>query len=115
MGYHFLINVDGVIEVGDRWILQLMGAHTRGKNRTHLGVAWVLDGDRETPEPEQWAALKELWNILAHQFSWNINHLSFHRDWTNKKTCPGKLIQKLQVTSFLEKAYDEKRFDFPAD
>jgi len=30
MGYHFLINVNGVIEVGKRWIYQLPGAHTKG-------------------------------------------------------------------------------------
>lgn len=41
MGYHFLVNWDGTIEVGQRWPRQIHGAHCLGKNKTHIGMAFA--------------------------------------------------------------------------
>lgn len=40
MGYHLLINPDGTIQAGNRWIDQIDGAHARGHN-CFLGIALI--------------------------------------------------------------------------
>ena len=68
MGYHFLISPDGTIEVGDRWIFQLDGAHCPGFNDIAIGVAFVgnFDNGVNHPTMEQihswWALRKALGN-----------------------------------------------------
>ena len=47
IGYHFVIGIDGTIELGRP--INKVGAHTKGKNRGSVGIAYVggLDADME--------------------------------------------------------------------
>ncbi|MHC4676948.1 MAG: peptidoglycan recognition protein family protein [Planctomycetota bacterium] len=66
MGYHFLINPNGIIQYGDRWESQLYGAHCRTKERTWnydaIGVAFVGNFSNGTNHPtnQQLYAWREL-------------------------------------------------------
>jgi N-acetylmuramoyl-L-alanine amidase len=64
MGYHILINPDGTVEVGNRWINQLDGAHCPGQNKIAIGVAMVgnfeIMGLRPTID-----ALETWWQVRA--------------------------------------------------
>jgi hypothetical protein len=87
MGYHFLINPDGVIEVGDRWIKQLDGAHNRGRNDISLGIGFVgnFSDLNQLPTKEQ----LDSFHGIRYQFS-NLPirpHCVFHNT-----ECPGKNI-----------------------
>lgn len=103
IGYHYLIKVDGTIELG-RPIAQV-GAHTKGHNANSIGVCYVggLDFDSnpcDTRFPAQKDALKRLIEQLCNDYP--ITKISSHYEYA-RKSCPcfnasaeySSLIQKL--------------------
>ena len=87
IGYHYVIRVNGVVEVGRR--LTETGAHCRGRNLRSIGVC-LAGRDRFTLA--QWEALRGLVN--ATQRDREADHLPRlavfgHRDFNAHKTCPG--------------------------
>ena len=70
MGYHILINPDGVIEVGDRYIKQIYGAHNRtakkSYNRISLGIAFV--GNFSTPGNWPTVAQRSSYDFIKSSF-----------------------------------------------
>lgn len=87
MGYHFLINPDGVIEVGDRWINQLEGAHNLGWNKRSIGVAFVgnFSDIGKFPGPKQIVS----YNSIRERFS---DLLAYPHCAFKATECPGKNI-----------------------
>ena len=91
MGYHFLINFDGTIEIGDRWIKQIYGAHNRtakkSYNRISIGIAFV--GNFSTSGS---------WPTIAQQSSYDFIKSSFPQlkayphNAFKATECPGKNI-----------------------
>lgn len=87
MGYHFLINPDGMFEVGDRWTNQLDGAHNRGYNDVSIGIALVgnFSDFGKLPFPEQISTF----NSIRNKFP----GLSVYPHCAFKITeCPGKNV-----------------------
>lgn len=89
MGYHFLIRLDGQIEVG-RPVTET-GAHTRGQNRNSIGIAYAggLDQDgtpRDTRTDDQNAALVVLVMSLMITFP-SIESVHGHNEFS-PKACP---------------------------
>lgn len=85
MGYHFLINPDGVIEVGDRWINQIYGAHCLGYNKRAIGIAFVGNfSDLDNlPTVAQQASFEAIRN--------NLPNLKLYPHCAFRNTeCPGK-------------------------
>lgn len=88
-GYHFLINPGGEIQVSQRWVKQLDGAHVKGHNRDTIGIAIVGNFDEHDITGLPLDSLIELCAVL-------INHLRLsppypilpHSVFTTK-TCPG--------------------------
>ena len=101
MGYHILINGNGLVEVGIRWLYQLIGAHCYSFNSTHIGVAWVGDGDHESMTPEQMVSLRKIWTLLQGQFGLNRFDFHFHKETGTNKSCPGILIDKIKLLDSL--------------
>ncbi len=64
MGYHFLINPNGIIQVGDRWLKQIYGAHCVGQNHHALGICMVGNFDKTLPTPAQLDSLGQLLSQL---------------------------------------------------
>lgn len=90
IGYHYLIALDGTIEVGRD--IAVAGAHCNAPNinATSIGVAYVggLDEDGspcDTRTPAQKVALRHLLTLLKS--IWPKAEISGHRDWSNK-ACP---------------------------
>lgn len=88
IGYHFLIKIDGTIEVGRN--LDKTGAHVRGKNTGTIGIVYVGGTDenlnpKDTRTQEQKTSMKKLINWLWEKFG----HLkvSGHNDYVNT-ACP---------------------------
>lgn len=105
MGYHFIINGDGDVEYAERWAKQLPGAHARGHNSTWIGIGIVFNGDVEFPTHEQKRGLYLLTRNLLNVYA-NITKLRFHRDFTDKKTCPGKLIKHTDALCWVVDLFD---------
>lgn len=94
IGYHFVIDLDGRIETGRP--LDRVGAHTKGHNKSSVGVAYVggvdEDGDPcNTMNRRQRAAIvaliRSLRIVLGAPFE-----LKGHNDFTDAKACPSFIV-----------------------
>ena len=54
IGYHFLIDIDGKIEVGRN--IRESGAHTKGENSNSIGVCYVGGVEKERDSNGDWVA-----------------------------------------------------------
>lgn len=107
MGYHFLIEEDGMIAVGLRWRNQKNGAHEKGYNSTHIGIAlagWfdymIKDRPGDMPTLAQLRSLFALVKGLAYTVGWHapapIGIMRFHSESAPWKTCPGTRFHGLK-------------------
>lgn len=90
IGYHFVIDLDGTVEVGRP--VSKQGAHCSGHNKTTIGICYVggcaADGKtpKDTRTEAQKKSLRELVAVLRSCFP-TITKVSGHRDYANK-ACP---------------------------
>ena len=89
IGYHFVIQLDGTVEVGRPE--HIAGSHVRGQNTGSIGVVYVggLDGDgkaKDTRTPEQIKAMAELVGDLVKAYP--AAKVLGHRDAPAAKECP---------------------------
>lgn len=87
-GYHFVIDLDGTIEIGRP--IEKVGAHTSGHNANSVGICYVgglnKDGKAtDTRTPQQRQALLSLATTLVWMFP--DAHFHGHREFANK-ACP---------------------------
>ena len=90
IGYHYVVDIDGQLEVGRE--ISVAGAHCKAPNinATSIGIVYVggLDSEgnpADTRTPAQKATLRTL--ITALKSIWPKAEVSGHRDWANKD-CP---------------------------
>lgn len=90
-GYNFLIQPNGSIDVARGW--DRVGAHTKGKNRTHLGVAFVgkFDSGKDALEgtSAQVEGFRE-WYKETVQKRFGHLPISMHSEH-GKTLCPGDI------------------------
>lgn len=97
LGYDFVINngsygsADGGVEVGQRWVLQMDGAHAGVKLYNEEGIGVVLVGNFEQTRPtaEQMAAALELVRWLQKEYNIPASNVLRHKD-IKSTLCPGK-------------------------
>lgn len=93
IGYHFVIRLDGTIEVGRP--LRQQGAHVEGHNRTTIGICYVggVEADGKTPKdtrtPAQKAALLDLLTALKAQYP--AAKIRGHRDYSPDRNGNGRI------------------------
>lgn len=90
IGYHYVIRLDGTIEVGRS--VNLMGAHCHGQNRDSIGICYVggvRDGVKcDTRTQSQKNAITKLIAMCRHMHQ-DTHLLVFgHNDYSDK-LCPG--------------------------
>lgn len=93
IGYHFVILLDGTIEIGRP--LNQQGAHVLGHNSYTIGICYVggLDANgkpKDTRTPEQKKALIELVDTLKSNIT-TINSVKGHRDYSKDLNKNGKI------------------------
>ncbi len=89
MGYHFLINPNGIVQYGDRWLEQHAGAHCVGHNLAGIGISFVGNFDVNYPTIYQMETLYELVaELLYNNFMAYDYEVHYHREFAHK-TCPG--------------------------
>lgn len=88
IGYHFVIDIDGTIEVG-RPMAQ-KGAHTANHNEKTVGICYVgglkYGKPADTRTEAQKRSLRSLIQVMKSCFP-DIAKVSGHRDYANK-ACP---------------------------
>lgn len=93
-GYHYVITLDGTIELGRD--IAVAGAHCRNHNANSVGICYIggLDADgrpADTRTDAQRAALAQLiWRIsmLCLRMGWGIVPVHGHHDYNRHKHCP---------------------------
>ncbi len=89
IGYHYVVDLDGTIEVGRRETE--VGAHCQGRNSRSIGVCYIgglaKDGKtvKDTRTDAQKAALEQLLTDLVDKYPQATIH--GHRDYA-QKACP---------------------------
>lgn len=88
IGYHFVIDLDGTIEVGRP--MEMKGAHTTNHNENTIGICYVgglqYGKAADTRTEAQKKSLRSLIQVLKSCFP-TIVKVSGHRDYANK-ACP---------------------------
>lgn len=87
IGYHFLIDRDGVIYEGRP--LWAVGAHVRGRNVGNVGVALIGNYEEAQVSERQMAALVELVSWLVKEHGVPLGNIRGHRDYAST-ACPGR-------------------------
>jgi hypothetical protein len=91
IGYHYIIDPMGRVWEGRPTSLQ--GAHVGGdKNKHNIGVVVMGNFDRQSPTPEQLAALDAFvaQQMRTHRIS--LRNLRTHQEWS-PTACPGRNLQ----------------------
>lgn len=89
MGYHFLVKIDGTVEIGRQ--IDLVGAHCYGENSDSVGIVYVGGKDVngclcDTRTPEQ---MKSINTVIAFVRSiYGEIPVLGHNDYS-EKVCPG--------------------------
>ncbi len=108
LGYDFLIgngngSRDGQIEVGNRWNLQIDGAHAGNPeyNKYGIGICLVGNFDKDYPTHRQFSSLLYLINYLQERCNIHKDKVILHKTF-RKTDCPGnhfpydKLLARLK-------------------
>jgi len=89
IGYHFVITYDGVIH--ECRPLSKIGAHTKGKNRSSIGICIVGNTSVESPSTIQIENLKLLLSALRHDFQLEPENIFGHKEFGSTE-CPGSFL-----------------------
>jgi len=94
IGYHWVIRLDGSIEVGRP--LEKSGAHTKGHNKDSVGVCYIggCDADgkpKDTMNPEQ----EKAWRMIVMSLRTLYGDLTIHghNEFANK-ACPSFIVKE---------------------
>ena len=95
IGYHWVIRLDGSIEVGRP--LEKSGAHTKGHNKDSVGVCYIggCDADgkpKDTMSPEQEKAWRMIVLSLRTLYGDHIT-IHGHNEYANK-ACPSFIVEE---------------------
>ena len=90
IGYHYLIHIDGKIEVGRP--LHRIGAHTSGENTGSIGIAYTggMTKDMKKAKDTRTQAQKDSLVKLLHELIYKYNKdmtIHGHNEFANK-ACP---------------------------
>lgn len=96
IGYHYVIRVDGVLEVGrpEYWT----GAHAKGHNTGTIGICLI---GTDKYNLDQWSILKKLLTKLSAKY---IGAKIIGHNEISNKTCPGFDVQEWLQKEFYKKA-----------
>ncbi len=96
LGYHFVIgngcgSCDGQIEIGNRWVNQIDGAHAGVKEYNHYGIGICLVGNfnESSPTPAQMASLSALVEYLQDRCHIPSKNIITHKH-IKDTDCPGR-------------------------
>ena len=97
IGYHYLLErINGVIVTHIGRPLHWEGGHTVGWNKIALGICLVGNFDLAPPDADMLDAAVKLGRDRMAAFpAITVNRNFYHHQFTNSKSCPGKLFPDL--------------------
>lgn len=100
IGYHYVIRMDGLLEVGRNE--DLVGSHCKagGMNNCSIGICLTGNGDIEEWTPAQKHTFRELVVKLCNKYNIKPLNIKGHREYDSGKTCPGKLIDMAKIREY---------------
>ena len=103
IGYHYFIDHNGKVTQGRADTDE--GAHTRGYNRSSIGICLAGNFDSTVPTKQQEDALRLLIQRLAKKYNIAKAAVVPHRKFANK-TCYGRRLTDDWAAAFLSKIDD---------
>ena len=95
IGYHFGIELArNSYEILLGRMPDMQGAHCRagGRNKDSLGICFVGDFKYHEPHIDQWIKGLKLVDYLLRQFDLTPSNVWGHREFDDRKTCPGLMF-----------------------
>lgn len=108
IGYHFVIEKDGLLVPGR--VQSERGAHcvADGMNGKALGVALIGNFEQRPPHPEQLVALQELLPRLMREHRIPVSRVLGHREVKGAATlCPGRHLDLVALRRTLMEPTDQ--------
>ncbi|QJW90585.1 N-acetylmuramoyl-L-alanine amidase [Spirosoma taeanense] len=106
VSWHYAIAPDGSIWLGAP--LDEIAIHVGTQNKTSVSVMLIMNGDKEVPTTPQRSSLVVVLHALSTRLKLDMSLDSpqdhgfhFHRDYQKYKNCPGSLLTKEMVISWL--------------
>tara|TARA_B100000963_G_scaffold191305_2_gene166391 strand:+ start:2296 stop:2709 length:414 start_codon:yes stop_codon:yes gene_type:complete len=95
IGYHYVISLDGCIDIGRP--VDKQGAHVRGHNKDTIGICYIggVDADikpKDTMTPEQEDAFRQLVASIRTLFGEDIT-IHGHNEFSSK-ACPSFTVKE---------------------
>lgn len=96
IGYHYVIDIKGNINAGRP--IELMGSHTKGENKSSIGIAYVggVEADGKTPKDTRTKAQKDSIIRLVKKLKGCYPDVTIHghNEYSNGlKACPSYNVQ----------------------
>jgi len=103
IGYHYLIEINGLVKKGRGHDEE--GAHCRElcMNYRSLGVCLTGNFELEVPINKQIWALRDLLRHLTTKYNIPAHHIYFHRNLKKATLCPGKNMDLDFIRSLIKK------------
>ncbi len=94
VGYNFLVHKDGTFETGRP--LLVPGAHAKGYNKTHIGIAFLGNFNKEEPTSAQYDTGAFLCIHLMFKHKFKLNNILLHKE-VGDTECPGKNFDRQEI------------------
>jgi len=95
-GPHLFIAPEGIYLFTD---INIQGIHANSGNKRSIGVEMVGNYDKILPSRKILSNTKKVLIILLNKFNLRLRDIHFHREYNQKKSCPGKTITKEWIRS----------------
>ena len=93
IGYQFIITGDGALHCGRPE--NQSGAHTKGHNRSSIGVCVTGNFQHEQPTAKQWNMLQLFLERCLLKYNLERSAVGYHKEFSATLCCGKNLINKL--------------------
>lgn len=90
IGYHLVADANGMHQTQD---FNTISYHCSGQNTQSIGICHTGDFDKRPPTDEEYYHYIYMVLYTEQQLGRQLP-ISYHNDFTDRKTCPGKLFDK---------------------
>jgi N-acetylmuramoyl-L-alanine amidase len=94
IGYQYIITGDGALHFGRPETMT--GAHTKGHNRTSIGVCVTGNFEKSKPTPKQWRMLCLFLERTMQKYRLERANVHYHKEFSATACCGKNLISMVE-------------------